>query len=324
MKIEKESKKITNSKNQLHLYGYENYFNYFVKLFMNKNVPNTILFSGPKGSGKSTFAYHLINYFLSKNENNAYSIKNFSIDRNNSSFKHLINNTHPNFFLIENNFLENDIKIEQIKKLLKFLNKSTYSKDLKIVLIDNAEDLNLNSSNALLKSVEEPTSNTFFILIHDSYSSILDTIKSRCTEFKFFFTETEKKNIFSKIIKDYNVNYNINEIPDFYYLDTPGNLIKYFLSLSEANININENTLKCIFYLIAKFKIDKSPETLSFISFFIEKFYNELCIKNSKNFNSYFLNKSKILNQINQIKKFNLDEKNIFIYITDILHNEER
>ena len=44
MKIEKESKKITNSKNQLHLYGYENYFNYFVKLFMNKNVPNTILF----------------------------------------------------------------------------------------------------------------------------------------------------------------------------------------------------------------------------------------------------------------------------------------
>ena len=66
MKIEKESKKITNSKNQLHLHGYENYFNYFVKLFMNKNVPNTILFSGPKGSGKSTFAYHLINYFLSK------------------------------------------------------------------------------------------------------------------------------------------------------------------------------------------------------------------------------------------------------------------
>ena len=100
MKIEKESKKITNSKNQLHLYGYDNYFNYFVKLFMNKNVPNTILFSGQKGSGKSTFAYHLINYFLSKNENNAYSIKNFSIDRNNSSFKHLINNTHPNFFSI--------------------------------------------------------------------------------------------------------------------------------------------------------------------------------------------------------------------------------
>jgi len=41
-------------------------------------------------------------------------------------------NIHPNFFLIENNKLEKDIKIEQVRDLLKFLNKSTYSRDLKI------------------------------------------------------------------------------------------------------------------------------------------------------------------------------------------------
>ena len=37
-----------------------------------------------------------------------------------------------------------------------------------------------------------------------------------------------------------------------YYFDTPGNLIKYFLTLDKANINIIENTLESTFYLIEK------------------------------------------------------------------------
>ena len=96
-----------------------------------------------------------------------------------------------------NNLLEKDIKIEQVRNLLKFLNKSTYTRNLKIVMIDNAENLNLNSSNALLKAIEEPQDSTFFFIIHNSTSKILDTVKSRCTEFKFSFTTSKKKNIFS-------------------------------------------------------------------------------------------------------------------------------
>ena len=49
------------------------------------------------------------------------------------------------------------LKLRQVRSLLKFLNRSTYSKDLKIVMIDNIENFNLNSANALLKSLEEPT-----------------------------------------------------------------------------------------------------------------------------------------------------------------------
>ena len=51
-------------KNQLILYGYEYYFDLFIKLFHANKFPNTILLSGQKGSGKSTFAYHFINYLL--------------------------------------------------------------------------------------------------------------------------------------------------------------------------------------------------------------------------------------------------------------------
>ena len=54
------------SKNQLRLYGYEDYFDSFVNLYRKNKFPNTILLSGPKGSGKATFAYHFINYLLFK------------------------------------------------------------------------------------------------------------------------------------------------------------------------------------------------------------------------------------------------------------------
>ena len=162
MKTTYEDIEIVAPKNQLHLFGYEDYFNYFIKLFEKKEMPNSMLLSGPKGLGKSTFAYHIINYLLSNNEKKKYSVKDFVIDETNLSYKLLSTSIHPNFFLIENNLLEKDIKIEQVRNLLKFLNKTTYARDLKIIMIDNAENLNLNSSNALLKAIEEPQNNTFF------------------------------------------------------------------------------------------------------------------------------------------------------------------
>ena len=194
MKTANEDIKIVSAKNQLRLFGFEDYFNSFIKIYEREKLPNTILLSGPKGLGKSTFAYHIINYLLSKSEERKYSVKDCAIDESNLSYKLLITNTHPNFFLIENNLLEKDIKIEQVRNLLNFLNKSTYTRNLKIIMIDNAENLNLNSSNALLKAIEEPQNNTFFFIIHNSSSKILDTIKSRCTEFKFTLTASKKRN----------------------------------------------------------------------------------------------------------------------------------
>ena len=93
-----ENLKIVSPNNQLHLYGYEYYFNYFIKLYEKNKLPNTILLSGQKGSGKATFAYHFINYLLSHNEQNKYSVNNFTINPENRGYKNLCNHTHPNFF----------------------------------------------------------------------------------------------------------------------------------------------------------------------------------------------------------------------------------
>ena len=310
--------------NQLNLYGYKSYFDLFFNLFNKGKFPNRIIFSGQKGIGKATFTYHLINYLLSINEKTKYSLSNYSIDDTNATYKKMINNIHPNFFLLDTIINDSQIKIEQTRDLLKFLNKSTYLNNIKIVLIDNAEYLNLNSSNALLKAIEEAEKNTFFFIIHNNSYKMLDTIKSRCLKFKIFFNSLDKKNIFQNLAHQYNFEYNIGDLDDFFHLDSPGNIIKYSLDLSNNNINLKNNYLNCIFYFIDKYLNEKNPDTLNFTCLFIEKFYKDLYIKNKNLIGSYSNNKQKILTQIRNMKKFNLNEKNTYSWMRDILLNEAR
>ena len=315
---------ILQPKEQLNLFGYENYFDNFVRLYEGKLLPNVSLISGPKGLGKATFTYHFINYLLSMNEEKSYSIKNQSINVDNIGYKLVNANTHPNFFLVENNLNEKEIKIEQARSLINFLSKSTYLKDLKIVLIDNAEFLNINTSNALLKAIEEPTNNTFFFIIYNDSGLIPDTIKSRSIEYKIFLSKKQKINIFSKLVNLHNYNLSLHEFEEEFYFDTPGNKLKYLFFLNDAEFIDKNDMLKCIFYFIDLYHKNKSAEILSLASFLIEKFYNKICYPKKNNLSKIFFNRSKVLNLINGIKKFNLDDRNTLILTKDILLNETK
>ena len=90
--------------NQTKLYGLEKFMSEFVQLDKSNNLPNKILLSGQKGLGKSTLAYHFINYVLSKNDEYSYDIKKFEINNQNQSFKTLLNRSNLNFILIDNLF----------------------------------------------------------------------------------------------------------------------------------------------------------------------------------------------------------------------------
>tara|TARA_Y100000590_G_scaffold100669_1_gene114430 strand:+ start:9017 stop:9988 length:972 start_codon:yes stop_codon:yes gene_type:complete len=322
MKTSTESFEILHPKKQLSLFGYDNYFNSLINLFIKNKLPNTILFSGQKGSGKATFAYHLINYLLSYNEENKYSIENFTINPENKSYKNLCDDIHPNFFLLENKENVENIKIDDVRNIQKFLNKSTYKSNIKIVLIDNAEYLNINSSNALLKALEEPNNNTFFFIINNNSKKILNTIKSRCIEFRFFFNQNEKKMIFNNLVNQFENKFNINMVDDDFYTESAGNILKYMKILNENNINHTKDKISCISYLLDQYKLKKDSQLLIFISFLIELFYKNISSINNKKSNIYFYNKFKILNQINNMKKFNLDKNNLFISIQGILKNE--
>lgn len=78
-----------------------------------------------------------------------------------------------------------EILIEQIRELKRYLSLSPHSSSYKAAIIYNAEKMNSEAANALLKTLEEPSGNTVLILITSTGSILLKTIISRCEEIRF-------------------------------------------------------------------------------------------------------------------------------------------
>ena len=135
------------------LYGMGHFFNEIINLYNEKKMPTKILLSGKKGWGKSTLAYHIINFILSINEELKYDSSNFIINKDNRSFKLLQNNSHPNFYLIDLLNDKKSIDVKQVREMITYTNKSTFNNMPRFILIDNIENLNKNSVNALLKII---------------------------------------------------------------------------------------------------------------------------------------------------------------------------
>lgn len=72
------------------------------------------------------------------------------------------------------------IRIDQIRALGDFLSQSPQVAGRKVVIIDRADQLNLNAANALLKTLEEPADDANLILLHDEGRPLRPTIRSRC------------------------------------------------------------------------------------------------------------------------------------------------
>ncbi|MDP1604502.1 MAG: DNA polymerase III subunit [Legionella sp.] len=76
------------------------------------------------------------------------------------------------------------IKIEQVRLLQNIIYTSAQLSDVRVVIIEPAEKMNSSASNALLKILEEPPANTYFILIAEQISTIPPTIISRCQQWR--------------------------------------------------------------------------------------------------------------------------------------------
>jgi hypothetical protein len=88
--------------------------------------------------------------------------------------------SHPDFCrmgLIEK---KRDVSVEQIRQLLSFLQLSGMESGRRVAVLDDAELLNLQSSNALLKGLEEPAAGNLILLLSSDHMRLLPTIRSRC------------------------------------------------------------------------------------------------------------------------------------------------
>ena len=227
--------------NQTRLYGLDNYFNELARFYRQGNYPNKILFSGQKGIGKSTLAYHFINYVLTINEEFKYDVQNFKINIESPIFKTIKNKSNTNLITLDVTDNKKTIDINQIRELIINLNKSSFNKKPRFILIDNIELLNLSSVNALLKILEEPNENNYFILIHNN-KKILSTLLSRCINFKINLTNNDYLKILTQIFeKDYN-ELICNDLVNYYF--TPGEFYYLVQFSTENNYDLSKMNLK--------------------------------------------------------------------------------
>jgi len=293
------------------IYGYRYFFSEITELYNNRKMPNKILLSGKKGSGKATFAYHLVNFFLSKNEEFKYNLTENKINPENKSFKLLQSSSHPNFYLIDLLAEKKNIDVAQIRGMISYTNKSTFNNQDRFIMIDNVEYLNKNSINALLKIIEEPNENIYFILINNSEKNMLPTLKSRCITFKIHFSFDETVNICNQILNQNILNELNHDLINYYC--TPGEIIKLVQFAEEKQINLKDHDVSSIISLIIentyyKKNIFIKNLLINFIELFLLKRY-----KTSNNKNLLLNFYQSFIQKINNTEKFNLDEESLFL-----------
>ena len=207
--------------------------------FKKNKLSNSIIFFGSKGLGKSTLAFNFINEIF----------KDFELNNQHNSQPNLIyNNTHPNLKYInkqydeKTNKLKKNITINQIRNLESFFHQSSFNNLPKFIIIDSIDDLNINSSNALLKTLEEPKNNTYIILISHQLSNVLPTIRSRCIKFQI---NTPNINEFEQILNIQNDSIKYDNINFLYKISngSPGLAIQINSDKTNYLINIIINIL---------------------------------------------------------------------------------
>ena len=283
------------------LIGHKVYLNNLEHLYKENKLPNKILLSGYKGIGKAL----LVKNFLYKvfDDDNSHALIN--------------NNSHPNILNIKKKDDKKIIEIDQIREIIKFTNQSSFNNKSRFIVIDDVEYLNISSSNALLKSLEEPNFNVNFFLVYNSNLKILDTIKSRCIEIKINLNQEDTKLIVNKYFDD-EVYENINDSLSNFY-STPNFLILLVNYLKENDLSLVDTNINILIRnIIVNKHYNKNIFVKDYLNYIIELFfYNHINITKEISYivKEYYY--TKLLN----IRKFNLDYETFFLEFEDNLLN---
>lgn len=220
--------------------GFDQEFDSILNQLLDNKLSNSLLLTGNKGIGKKYFILQIIEEYINKKVVSSQTQHHLSL---------LKNNSHPNIIIAEKEIdektkkLKNFIVIDQIRKINQFCSETSIIEDIpKFILIDCADDMNINASNALLKILEEPKLNTYFFLISHQPSSLLPTIKSRCLKINL---PNHNYDNFSNIIEISNNDIN-EETKKFLYDITngsPGLINEYEF---DEILNIFERLIKLI------------------------------------------------------------------------------
>jgi DNA polymerase-3 subunit delta' len=91
-------------------------------------------------------------------------------------------NHHPDLHLVHPDSGKHTIAVEQVRQICETLSLSSYGGTGKVVIIEPAEAMTVSAANALLKTLEEPTSDSYLVLVSHRPGLLPATVRSRCQQ----------------------------------------------------------------------------------------------------------------------------------------------
>jgi len=305
-----------NPLNSTKLISLDFYFNEMIELYDSKVFPKVILLNGKKGIGKFTLVIHFLNYIFSKNERTSYNINDKVINIDSIFYNSLLNQTVQNVLFIKAEENKN-IKIEDIRNLKYTLSRSSLSNNPRFTIIDEVEFLNTSSVNALLKTLEEPTNNNYFILVNNQQTDLIKTLSSRCLKTNIFLTTKQSLAVIDYLKQNKYVE-NLIAVDDNL---TPGLFVKFNELFSKYNIDKKDNIFIKLSKLLNNYKKDKNKFIINLAFFFIDHFFYQLVSENEKKIDFLLDVKSSIIKSINDFIQYNLNTSSVLNSIEVKLNN---
>ena len=278
-----------------------------------ENLPHGIIINGPKGIGKEIFAKELASELL-LNKNTLLQDCDL-LDANN----------HPDYFILQKDkILLHHITFRKTKwdeekgqrNINDFLGITPSIAINKVALILNAQTMNNECQNALLKNLEEPAPNTYIIMVTDRSNVLLETIYSRCQIFNIPNLSSKEMNAW--LSKRGIPEINFNDFPSFYTplkiiedIENDRHLIfKKFISVISDYIN-NKSDIGSLIKDLSSMEINLITKTNYLIEFLKillrSKLLSEEMSGIYKIFNSSNFNNLKISNLINELNNLRDD-----------------
>ncbi len=308
-------KDYTDPKNSLVMFGLSDKFNFLKNLYISKKMPKVLMLSGNKGIGKFTLINHFLTYIFDCNN---YDLNNKTINDKTNFYKQYLNNIFSNIIYLSGNDFKN-VKVEDVRNLKSKILKTSFNSQKRFIILDDIELFNESSLNALLKIIEEPSSNDHFILINNKSKSLIETIYSRSLEFKILLNNESRLQIIKSLIKKFN----LTVVIDFEttYL-TPGNFLIFNEICFDNKIKIEENFLQNLQTLLNIYKKNRDINLINMTLFLTDCYFKNIKEKKNSKIESIIEKKSFILSNINKFVTYNLNQNSLINSINNKLYSE--